>query len=253
MIFDRLKFDPKYSEDLTNDNQETDNDKFDYFKPKSPVFRDVDNFTDSLIEEDDSTNDLLFIEDGNLNSSVPINLNDYLHATIIPQPKSTQLDFKSVQFAVSAVLSTSTVNNSVQINNNNSSNGPAQLNNNLEYDKLSSYSSPTLSSNFQNQQHSPSTVQINSSLNTNSINSINSTTLNQQSSITSQQSTLNSNQLQNQLQFQNNQQQQTSAQQLLNQQSNGLTNSSNMFKIKFQNSNQNSINSEPKLTPTDVT
>lgn len=76
VIFDRIQFNsPFNAKELSEDDDNSNPSSFDYFRPKSPAaFKE----TDMEIDED-SANDLLYIENGNLNSSVPINLNDYLH------------------------------------------------------------------------------------------------------------------------------------------------------------------------------
>lgn len=78
LVFDRIPFESSSFSNSVEMLSDANMDQDDYFKPKSPAFKNHQStYPDSM--DEDSTSDLLFIEDGNLSSSVPLNLNDYLH------------------------------------------------------------------------------------------------------------------------------------------------------------------------------
>lgn len=78
LVFDRIPFESSSFSNSVELLSDANMDQDDYFKPKSPAFKNHQStYPDSM--DEDSTNDLLFIENGNLSSSVPLNLNDFLH------------------------------------------------------------------------------------------------------------------------------------------------------------------------------
>lgn len=203
------------------------------------------------------------------------NSNSFVNnTTSLPQSKSSlsTLDSKSINFAVSAVLST--VNNSSTsinssssntsltpttpipnssapvLNNSNNTNGPAQINSNLnnnltDYDRLF----PSTASNSDRQISSPSQ----NSSSANLITSISNSNLHLNTQTTLVNNLQKSQQQSPQIIPQTIQQQWSKQQQQTQMNELTITNSSNMLKLKYQNSNANNLNSEPKLTPTDVT